>query len=159
MKKRTVRRQWALVNPIAHAMGRAARLPQTEIDAQVVPMKEAIDRLVMGRWENTDWGAVRDSANRVEILMRMAKVDNPEFLQEIGIVVQAANARFRANGTKALYAGEIESLRWLERSYAGVLAEVTRGQFMDACTIVEREVKQVIAIKRKAMAQEQEAVA
>lgn len=148
MRKRTVRRQWALRNPLEIAIGRAARLPQHEVDIQCVPLKEAIDRLVTGRWERADWGAVRDAANRIEILMRMNKVDDPTFLLEVGTVINCAMQRFDAGGTKALRAGEAETLRWLHDSYMNVLGETTRGQFMDACTTAEREVARILAERR-----------
>lgn len=148
MRKRTVRRRWALVNPIQAAIGRAARLPRAELEAQSIPLKSAIDRLVTGRWEPFDWQAIRDAANRVEILLRLNRIDEPAFLLEVGLVVDAAIERLQVNGTKALRPAETEVLWWLYESYVNVLGETTRGQFADACAIVDREVEKILATRR-----------
>lgn len=148
MKKRTVRRRWPLLDPVGLAIGRAAKLTQAEIDAQSLPLLVAVDRLATGRWDGTDWAAVREAANRVEILTRLHRVSDSAFLLEVGMVVDSAIERLRTSGTKALRPAEVSTLRWLHESYANVLAETTRGLFADACDTAEREVKKILAERR-----------
>lgn len=135
-------------NPLEVVKLRNARLTQAELDEQRLTLQPAVDRLCAGNWSHADWGAIRDAANRTEILMRYYRVADPTMLLEVGAVISAAIERHRTRGTKALYPREVEVLRWVAEGYLQVLTETTRGQFADACVEVDREVTKILAARR-----------
>lgn len=135
-------------NPLEVVKLRNAHLPQAELDEQRDLLMPAIERLCTGNWVHRDWGAVRDAANRTEILMRYYRVADPTMLLEVGAVISAALERHRTRGTKALYPREVEVLRWVAEGYLQVLTETTRGRFSDACVEVDREVAKILAARR-----------
>lgn len=137
-------------NPIEVLALRNPKLSPAKIAEQHDLLMPSVERLCAGNWVELDWGAVRDAANRTEILMRHARVEDPTLLLEVGRVIQAANERHRTRGTKALYPREAEVLRWIADGYMQVLTEITKGQFDDACAEVDREVNKIVAARRNA---------
>lgn len=135
-------------NPLEIVKSRIAKLPQAELDEQRHTLMPAIERLCGGNWEHRDWGAVRDAANRTEILMRYYRVADHRLLTEVGVVIKDAMDRHQTRGTKALYPAEAEVLRWVAEGYLQVLTETTRGHFADACAEVDREVNKILATRR-----------
>lgn len=135
-------------NPLEIVQKRNGPLSAAELALQAATLWPAIERLCSGNWEHDDWGAVRDAANRTEILMRYYRVADPKMLIEVGIVIKDAIDRFRAKGTKALYPNEREVLHWVAEGYLQVLTETTRGHFADACAEVDREVNKILATRR-----------
>jgi hypothetical protein len=152
LRKRTVRRQWELVNPVEHAIGRAARMPQHEIDEQTIPLSAACTRMAQGTWDANDWLNVREAANRVHVLMSIHSIPPGTFLTEVGLVLSAIGDRLGDKGTKALRAEEIKVIRWVEESYAEVLATTTRGNFATACHKVTEAMRAAYANSQKEVA-------
>lgn len=140
-------------NPLEIVKSRIAKMSPDELAEQHDLLMPAVDRLCTGTWVEQDWGAVRDAANRTEILMRYHRVADNTMLLEVGGVIQAGMERFRTKGTKALYPREAEVLRWVAEGYLQVLTETTRGEFTDACQEVDREVNKILATRRNREAQ------
>jgi hypothetical protein len=137
-------------NPVEVLALRNPRMTEAQIAEQRDLLMPAIHRLCTGNWLELDWGAVRDAANRTEVLMRHARVEDPTLLLDVSAVIQAAKERHRTRGTKALYPREAEVLRWIAEGYMQVLTEITKGQFDDACAEVDREVNKIVAMRRNA---------
>lgn len=135
-------------NPLEILALRNPKLSKVKLAEQRDLLIPAVERLCSGNWADIDWGAVRDAANRTEVLMRHARVEDPTLLLEVGAVIQAANERHRTRGTKALYPREAEVLHWIAEGYMQVLTEITCGQFTDACNEVDREVNKIVAERR-----------
>ena len=135
-------------NPLDIVKSRIAKMPPDELAEQHDLLMPAVHRLCTGTWVDRDWGAVRDAANRTEILMRYHRVADNTMLLEVGAVIQAAMERYRTKGTKAPYPREAEVLRWIAEGYLQVLTETTRGEYADACKEVDREVAKIVATRR-----------
>lgn len=153
MRKRTVRRKWVkLDDPLGFVIGRAARMPQNEIDEQTIPLAAACTRMAQGTWDADDWMNIREAANRVHVLMGIHSIQQGTFLVEVGLALSAIGDRLAESGTKALRAEEIKVIRWVEESYAEVLSQTTRGNFADACEKVTQAMRAAYANSQKVAA-------
>lgn len=147
-RKRCVRRVWEKLNPIEHAIARAAKLSPAEIKVQEDALRPALNNMTRGQWTGSDINKVCDAANRVEILMQHQRVNDPHFLLEVGLVLSAIQQRQQELGTLALRANEIEVIRWVVESYLSILTEITSGRFADACREVDTKVAKIQAERR-----------
>ena len=133
MKKRTNRRVWNLIDPISHAAYQAAKLTQSEWNAQILPVQIAIDALSRGEWGHETWGPVLECLNRIESMLALAKAPDHGFVSQAQTAMVAALDRQASSGVTALRASELATLREVLTTYGDLLKEISHGQFARAC--------------------------
>lgn len=147
-RKRTVRRVWALINPITHAAYQASKLTMAEWNKQVTPVQVAVDRLGRGEWDNGSWQPMFECLNRIESLLKLGRVEGQDFVEEAQAVMVAALERRHSSGIVALRAGELAMLREVCKVYGDLLKEASHAQFAAACAHTDANITRILNDKK-----------
>lgn len=129
-RKRTHRKVYALVNPIAHAIAGAAITDTAALDQLRMRELTALDALVRGQGARDDWKAMADMANVAETMARMGI--GPEVLsvcERAGQALMRAHGRFKLRGSMALDGEGIQALRELAEYHDLQRTSVSRSQY------------------------------
>lgn len=148
MRKRTTRRVWSLIDPIAHAAYQASKLTAAEWNAQIVPVQVAIDALSRGEWTHATWEPVLECLNRIESMLALAHAPDHGFIMEAQNAIVAALER-RVTGVTALRANELAMLRQVAATYGDLLKEISHGQFARACAHTDANIARLLADKER----------
>jgi len=70
MRKRTIRKQWVLLNPITHALEGAAITERDKLDKLRVMEYSALDAITKGKGTVTDWHTLTEVLNLSETMAR-----------------------------------------------------------------------------------------
>ncbi len=150
-RKRTVRRVYALVNPISHALYQSSKLTVAEWNKQVTPVQVAVDRLSRGDWDNEgSWQPMFECLNRIESLLKLGRVEGQDFVEEAQAVMVAALERRHSSGIVALRAGELAMLREVCKVYGDLLKEASHAQFAAACAHTNANITRILNDKKNA---------
>lgn len=149
MKKRTIRKVYALCNPIQHAMYQASKLSTAEWNEQIIPVRVAIDALSRGEWTPDNWQPIFESLNRIESLIKLNHVDVGEWICEAQNAMVRALDRRKATGATAFRADELANLREVCTVYGDLLSECSHLQFANACRHTNANVSRILSNKPK----------
>lgn len=149
-RKRTVRRVWAEINPITHAMFQVSKLTTDEWNRQILPVQVAVDRLSQGDWHKDDcWQPVFECLNRIESMVRLYRLDDGGFIDRAQGAMVSALDREEATGARAFRAPELLAMRDLVSHYGSLLKEVSHAQFSRATTHTNANISRVLREKSK----------
>lgn len=133
-RKRTVRRVWVKLDPIAHAIYQASLLTNSEWDAQILPVRVAMEQLSQGNWNTREnWSPMFQALNRIEAMLVLKHMPDHGFIEQSQAVFTAALGRMEATGATAFKADELAAMRYIVVVYGDLLTEVTHREFQDAC--------------------------
>ena len=129
-RKKTRRRHWALVDPLAHAMEGAAITPRHLLDKLVLAELAALDDFTRGRATVASWHAITGANNLCEV---MARGDvGPEAL-EVCIQVEEAMIdaydRFKRTGKMGLSGPGIQHVREMLEYHDLQRASISRAEY------------------------------
>lgn len=148
-RKRTVRRVYALVDPIAHAAYQASLLSPAEWDTQMKPVIVAVDQLIKGIWTNDTWQPLFECLNRIESLTKLNRVKAGEWIEQAQTAMVDALDRRQATGAQAFRANELASIREVVNVYGDLLKEASHRQFAEACRHTNANVSRILRNKAK----------
>lgn len=112
MRKRTKRKVYSLLNPIAHAIAGAAITDSASLDKLRMRELSAIESFRIGKAEKEDWMALADLSNICETLCDMGI--GPEALEPCRKAQEAlseAHRRHTETGRLGVTGPELEALR------------------------------------------------
>lgn len=130
MKKHCVRKHWALVNPVRHAIEGAAITPDHLLDKLRLMELSAIDAFTRGRATVADWKSLADLLNVSETMARGGV--GPEALEACDRAQAGLDeARDRHNRTKrmGLSGPAIQAMRDLAEYHDLQRTSISRGEY------------------------------
>jgi hypothetical protein len=149
MRKRTVRRVWALINPITHAMYQSSKLSSADLDKQITPVLLAIHHLTIGDWApQLYWQPIFEALNRIESMLKLAHMPDHGLIARAQEVYVICLARYESTGACAFRADELATVREVGDVYRDLLQEITHADFQAACAHADANVSRVIRDKR-----------
>lgn len=144
MRKRCVRKAWALVNPIEHAAYQASRLTVAEWNRQMAPVVTATEQLALGKWDPLrDWNPLFHALNRIESMLHIARMPDHGFIARAQDAFVSALDRQQRTGAKAFNADELSTIREVSQVYGDLLKEVTHRDFQAACAHTQANVDRI----------------
>lgn len=142
MKKRCIRKIWAKVNPIAHAIEGASITPQRQLDRLRVRELAAIDAFTRGAASLTDW---RDLTNMLNLCETMARQGiGPEALPvcaEAQYHLIDAAGRFKRTGRMGTTGLGIQALRALYEYHDLQRQSISRAEFERMIRLTSARIK------------------
>lgn len=142
MKKRCIRKVWAKINPIAHAIEGAAITPQRQLDRLRVRELAAIDAFTRGAASLADW---RDLANMLNLCETMARDGiGPEALpacaEAQAHLIEAAS-RFERTSRMGTTGPGIQALRALYEYHDLQRQSISRAEFERMIRLTSARIK------------------
>lgn len=142
MKKRCIRKIWAKVNPIAHAIEGAAITPQRQLDRLRVRELAAIDAFTRGAASLADW---RDLTNMLNLCETMAREGiGPEALpvcaEAQAHLIEAAH-RFERTSRMGTTGPGIQALRALYEYHDLQRQSISRAEFERMIRLTSARIK------------------
>lgn len=142
MKKRCIRKVWAKVNPIQHAIEGASITPQRQLDRLRVRELAAIDAFTRGAASLADW---RDLTNMLNLCETMARQGiGPEALPVCADaqsqLIEAAH-RFERTGRMGTTGPGIQSLRTLYEYHYLQRQSISRAEFERMIRLTSARIK------------------
>jgi len=144
MRKRTVRKVWALINPITHAKYQASLLTPSEIDKQMIPVRTAIDLLSRGHWERENWSPIFECLNRIESITKLMRVSDNGLIDDAQRAYTSALIRREEKGSQSFKAEELGIVKEVANTYESLLGELTHAQFQRACQHTNANIDRVL---------------
>ena len=132
MRKRTNRRVYQLLDPIAHASYQASKLTIPEWNTQMAPVLASIERLASGDWDRENWQNLFETLNRIESILKLNRVSDQGLISRAQDAYSAALLRQQTLGAKAFKHDELQTIREVGEVYGDLLREVTHAQFKRA---------------------------
>ena len=149
MRKRTVRRVWAKINPITHAMYQASKLSSADLDKQMTPVLLAIHHLSIGNWKpELYWQPIFEALNRIESMLKLARMPDHGLIARAQEVYVVCLQRYASTGVCAFRADELATVREVGDVYRDLLQEITHADFQAACAHTDANISRVIRDKR-----------
>lgn len=141
-RKRTVRRVWQTVNPIAHAIAGASVTPKSDLDKLLMRELSALDDMTKGRASLQQW---HDLANVVNLCETLAheKV-GAEALESCGAAQDAlieAAMRFQRTQRMGLSGLGIQAVRDVIEFHSLQRSSIPRSQYEKAIRLTAARVK------------------
>lgn len=153
MKKRCVRRVWDTGVTAAQVITQNEKtLSPAQWNQQIIPVQAAVNGLLDGDWRGmSNWGPVIECINRIESLLKLARMPDNGFVDEIRVVCVESMERFGSSGAKSFRHGELKLIRELVSVYGDLLKEVKTKQFNLAIAHEHANRARILAgvIKRK----------
>ncbi len=148
MRKRTKRKEWALINPITHATYQASKLTIAELNAQRQPVIVALEQLMQGNWDkNESWQPMFECLNRIESLTKLNNVDAKDYISKAQGVFVAALSRHEKTGARAFKADELATMREIVTVYSDLLQECSHRQLQEAAKHTNANVDRILKQK------------
>lgn len=114
MRKRTVRKHWALVNPIKHAIEGASIVSGSKLDKLRIVELSALEAFRMGKATLNDWHALTSMLNLAENMARNGiGVEVLEVAAKAQTELEAAARRYQATKRMGLTGPGLQALREL----------------------------------------------
>ncbi len=148
-RKRTVRRVYDLIDPIAHAAYQASRLTEAEWNRQVIPVQVAVDQLSQGNWTNEHWQSIFECLNRIESMVKLNRIKAQEWIDDAQLAMVQALDRRELTGATAFKAHELATIREILTVYGDLLKEVSHLQFANACRHTTANMTRILSNKKK----------
>ena len=141
-RKRTVRRVWQTVNPIAHAIAVASVTPPAELDKLLMRELSALDDMTKGKASLQQWYDLANVVNLCETLAH-EKV-GAEALESCGSAQDAlieAAKRFQTTGRMGLSGVGIQAVRDVIEFHLLQRSSIPRSQYEKAIRLTAARVK------------------
>lgn len=138
----------AAVNNFEIAASRAAWLSMSDVQGQTLNLRHALDEYLKGRDCAQHWASLADACNMAETLQAMgnsAGADAEQVVSDAQAVLADAHRRRAERGTWALYADEIDKLRWLIQLHEHQLTHCTYGDLGLALDRTKERMAQALA--------------
>ena len=148
-RKRTVRRVYDLIDPIAHGAYQASKLTKAEWNAQIIPVQAAIDALSRGEWCRDTWSPLFECLNRIESLTKLNHVKAQDWIDNAQTAMVTALDRHTSTGVKAFKSDELAMIREIVTVYGDLLSEASHRQFAEACRHTNANVARILSNKNK----------
>ena len=148
-RKRTVRRVYDLIDPIAHAAYQASTLTKAEWVRQITPVQVAVDALSRGEWANNTWQPLFECLNRIESLTKLNHVKAQEWIDSAQQAMVDALDRRAKSGVTAFKADELATIREIVTVYGDLLKEASHRQFAEARKHTNANMTRVLRNKSK----------
>jgi signal transduction histidine kinase len=148
-RKRTVRRVYDLIDPIAHAAYQASRLTEAEWNRQVIPVQVAVDQLAQGNWTNEHWQSIFECLNRIESMVKLNRIKAQEWIDDAQLAMVQALDRRELTGATAFKAHELATIREILSIYGDLLKEVSHLQFANACRHTTANMTRILSNKKQ----------
>lgn len=129
-RKRTVRRVWKMVNPIAHAIQGAAITPRSELDKLLARELASLDDLTHGRGGLQQWNDMAHVVNLCESLALNGV--GPEALEACSLAQEGlidAARRFQKTQRMGLTGVAIQALRDVIEYHDLQRSSISRSQY------------------------------
>lgn len=129
-RKRTIRRHWALLNPIQHAIEGCAITPDAALSNLKLRELSSLDAMVHGRGGLQEWSDISAAMNLCETMARGGV--GPEALpycQTVEKDLIAAARRYESTGAMGLTATGIEATRAMLEYHDLQRKSISRGEY------------------------------
>jgi hypothetical protein len=146
-RKRTVRREYLLIDPIEHAKHQASKLTAAEWDTQMKPVIIAMEQLAQGVWTRDTWQPMFECLNRIESLMKLNHIKSKEWLERSQNAMRDAVDRKATTGVAAFKGPELTAVREIVAVYGDLLKEASHRQFAEACRHTNANVDRILRHK------------
>lgn len=148
-RKRTVRRVYALIDPLTHAAYQCSKLTTSEWNTQIIPVQVAVDQLSRGIWTADTWQPLFECMNRIESLTKLNRVKAQNWIDQAQEAMVQAMDRKQQTGATAFKAAELAMVREIVSVYGDLLEECTHAQFAAACRHTNANVSRILSNKAK----------
>ena len=148
-RKRTVRRVYALIDPLAHAAYQCSKLAVSEWNTQLIPVQVAVDQLSKGIWTQENWSPLFECMNRIESLTKLNRVEANDWIDQAQQAMVQAMDRKQETGATAFKAQELAMVREIVSVYGDLLKECTHAQFSAACRHTNANISRILSNKAK----------
>lgn len=148
-RKRTVRRVYALIDPLAHAAYQCSKLTTAEWNTQLIPVQVAVDQLSRGIWTQENWSPLFECMNRIESLTKLNRVKAQDWIDQAQQAMVTAMDRKQETGATAFKAQELAMVREVVSVYGDLLKECTHAQFAAACRHTNANISRILSNKAK----------
>ena len=148
-RKRTVRRVYALIDPLTHAAYQCSKLTTSEWNTQLIPVQVAVDQLSRGIWTADTWQPLFECMNRIESLTKLNRVKADDWIDQAQEAMVQAMDRKQQTGATAFKAAELAMVREIVSVYGDLLKECTHAQFAAACRHTNANVSRILSNKAK----------
>jgi hypothetical protein len=141
-RKRTVRRVWALVNPIQYAMAGASITPRKDMDALLLREIAALDAITHGRGGLKEWHDLCAVNNLTQTLAQQGV--GPEALEPAHKAETAlidAAARFQRTGRMGFTGEGLQAIRDVIEWHDLQRSSIPRSQYESAIRLTVARVK------------------
>lgn len=120
-RKRTVRRVYALIDPLTHAAYQCSKLTTSEWNTQLIPVQVAVDQLSRGIWTADTWQPLFECMNRIESLTKLNRVKADDWIDQAQEAMVQAMDRKQQTGATAFKATELAMVREIVSVYGDLL--------------------------------------
>ena len=148
-RKRTVRRVYALIDPLTHAAYQCSKLTVSEWNTQLIPVQVAVDQLSKGIWTSDTWQPLFECMNRIESLTKLNRVKANDWIDQAQQAMVTAMDRKQETGATAFKAQELAMVRVVVSVYGDLLKECTHAQFSAACRHTNANISRILSNKAK----------
>lgn len=142
MRKRTIRKKWALINTIDHAIKGACLTSRADLDKLLLRELASLDALVHGSGGLGEWQDINAANNLCQCLAEMGV--GPEAIPTTQAVEQAlieTAQRFERTGRMGLTGPAITAMRDMLEYHDLQRQSVPRSQYEEAIRLVTAQIK------------------
>jgi hypothetical protein len=136
------------INPASWQIGFQGSFKLSVHDAllRAEKLNIAVDEIITGKNTVTNWRDIFNALNMAEMWVRQGVInaESKDAIEETQSSIVDIHGRL-AQGTKALYPGEIAQLHGFCEDYADILTHVTHSQYFKAEQAVERKLRQILS--------------
>ena len=148
MRKRTIRKKWALIDPIQYAIRGACITTRAELDKLLLRELAALDALVKGHGTLADWQDINAANNLCQTMAEMGV--GPEALPTTKAVEEAlidAARRFERTRKMGLTGTGIQAIRDMLEYHDLQRQSVSRSTYENAIRLVTAHIKSGHSVK------------
>lgn len=142
MRKRCIRKVWALVNPIQHAMDGAAITPRKQLDQLLARELASLDAFAKGKARMAEWSDMANVNNITQTLagMHIGREALPDCHKAEAALIEAAE-RFQRTGRMGLSGPGIQALRDVIEWHDLQRSNIPRSKYEEAIRLTAARIK------------------
>lgn len=143
-ERRNVPQRRVITNPVQHAILRAAKLTPAEVKLMVDPIKEDIQALRTGKFNNTMFKHLADSFNVAQALTEPGIGLLPDHIDKFTAVHHALDALAKRKTSHGSWVAKTDELRTIETGiefHEIQLEYASAGELSNAALIVHRRIQ------------------
>lgn len=146
-RKKCIRKVWAKVNPLKHAIEGAALIPRAELDALLMRELASLDALTTGKGSLKEWDDMVAMNNLTQTLVSMdigPEASKSACNAELALI--AAAERFQRTGKMGLDGPGIQAIRDVIEYHDLQRSSISRSRYEEAIRLTIARVKSGCAI-------------
>lgn len=142
MRKRTVRKVWALLNPIDHAISGAGITARKDLDSLLIRELSGLDAFGHGRATLAEWSDMVNVNNLTQTLasMEIGREALPDCQQAEHALIEAAE-RFQNTGRMGLSGPGLQALRDVIEWHDAQRSAIARSKYEEAIRLTAARIK------------------